>query len=213
MPLRAAFGGGLRPALTACEPMPRSAAVDRRIKLRHGLPPLSLPASRTAALSRTRSLRITATMITLPGLPRARRRSQNALISGSQRMAVRAGLNRITFTAQRPRTRPRRRSERPLLSTRDAKPPDDAISRRSSLAVSGNSAKQRSRGRLCHPFALAHHLLLERELQVVGLMARELSLNGDQTRPQAARSYARSRRAPAQSRRSRADTARHAAPP
>ena len=149
-PRRAACGGGLRPALTAgarCRNRPP--LIDGSSCPTGGRP----RASRMAALSRTRSLRITATMMTLPGLPRARRRWQKAMISGSHRIAVRAGLNRITFTAARPGARPRRSCVRPLWCTRGAKPPSAAISRRSSLPSSGNSASSAARSPAPRPCA------------------------------------------------------------
>ena len=158
--------------------MPRSAAVIDGSSCGMAVAAFAT-SSRTAALSRTRSSAITATMITLPGLPRARRRSQNALTSGSQRMAVRAGLKRTTFTAQR---REQGHAVGPSVhSCRRAMPSHRAMQFPGGRACrSRQSASSAGAVACAHPFALAHHLLLEGELQVVGLMARELSLNGDQ---------------------------------
>ena len=115
---RRAFGGGLRPALTTCARRRKSAAVIDGSSCRKR--------GRTSHLLLIESI---ADGGVEPHQEFAHHRNQDhlawfaasaqtiaevSLISGSHRIAVRAGLNRMTLTQLRPGARPRRLSVRPL---------------------------------------------------------------------------------------------------
>ena len=139
-----------------------------------------LRASRTAALSRTRSFRITATMITLPGLPRARRRLQNVLISGSHRIALRAGLNRnrLHGGATRDETAPRVRAAALVNARCQAAERSDLLTFHASKL--GQFRQQRACSSLRYSFALAHDGFLEDDLRIAAFVQREFHPDRDE---------------------------------
>ena len=139
---------------------------DRRLKLPRGRPVLRTSRQRVAQdrIEADQKFAHHRNHDDLARLAAGAQASQKALISGSQRMAVRAGLNRITLTALRPGARPRRFvAVPPLWWTRGARPASAVISLRSSRPSSGSSASRDARGRLRHALVRAQHRLLEGE--------------------------------------------------